>query len=593
MLKPLHDPRAVTGTTPDSATDAPPASRPARLVSRWALRFMLAMLAIAWASVLVVIGLEYRESMAAQARHNTNLARAFEEQTVRVVAAVDQATIRMRDAVRSGAHTLADLAQFANETGMAPTILVQLSLVGPDGRFSGSNLDPDGSKTGHVDLSTREHIRVHLSTGSAADAAREQLTGGLFIGKPVLGKVSGRWTIQLSRRIDGPDGRVLGVVVASLDPSYFENVYRSVELGHLGGVTLVGTDLAIRARVMGDSSLGMGANIGAASPLVSGGWQRSGDYVSASTVDGVERLVGYHRIDDYPLYVLVSSATAESLAGWRAMRNTVLLLTALLSAAVIAAAWIFLSNVRRLEASNVALIASEARAQSANHAKTEFLAAISHELRTPLTSIRGFAELMEKRIEQPKFKDQAGMIRRAAEHLNALLTQILDFAKIEAGAMRVGATPVAIRPLVQGTADFFAVSAAEKGLELRVQIADDVPETLLADELRLKQVLNNLLSNAMKFTAGGHVAIEVERDATQLRLHVVDTGPGIPAEQHELIFERFRQADSRVAHQHGGTGLGLALSRSLAELMGGTLGVTSTPGEGARFTLTLPVGTPA
>jgi len=409
----------------------------------------------------------------------------------------------------------------------------------------------------------------------------------------VLGKVSGRWTIQLSRRIDGPDGRVLGVVVASLDPSYFENVYRSVELGRQGGVTLVGTDLAIRARVMGDSSLGMGANIGAASPLVSGGWQRSGDYVSASTVDGVERLVGYHRIDDYPLYVLVSSATAESLAGWRAMRNTVLLLTALLSAAVIAAAWIFLSNVRRLEASNVALIASEARAQSANHAKTEFLAAISHELRTPLTSIRGFAELMEKRIEQPKFKDQAGMIRRAAEHLNALLTQILDFAKIEAGAMRVGATPVAIRPLVRGTADFFAVSAAEKGLELRVQIADDVPETLLTDELRLKQVLNNLLSNAMKFTAGGHVAIEVERDATQLRLHVVDTGPGIPAEQHELIFERFRQADSQVAHQHGGTGLGLALSRSLAELMGGTLGVTSTPGEGARFTLTLPLGAPA
>lgn len=592
MLKPLFPPRAVTLI--DGATGAAPPSRPARLVSRWALRFVVAMLVIAWASVLVVIGLEHRESMAAQARHNTNLARAFEEQTVRVVAAVDQATIRMRDAVRGGHHTLADLAQFANETGMAPAILVQLSLVGPDGRFIGSNLDPDGSKTGHVDLSTREHIRVHLAPGGAATGAAAELqTGGLFIGKPVLGKVSGRWTIQLSRRIDAPDGRVLGVVVASLDPSYFENVYRSVELGELGGVMLIGTDLAIRARVMGDTRIGMGASIGATSPLVTGGWRRSGDYVSASTVDGVERIVGYRRIDDYPLYVLVSSATAESLAGWLAMRNTVLLLMALLSAAVIAAAWIFLSNVRRLEASNVALVASEARAQSANHAKTEFLAAISHDLRTPLTSIRGFAELMERRIEQPKFKEQAGMIRRAAEHLNALLSQILDFAKIEAGAMRLGATPVAIRPLLQGTADFFGVSAAEKGLALRVHVADDVPETLLADELRLKQVLNNLLSNALKFTTSGEVAIEIERDATQVRLHVVDTGPGIPPEQHELIFERFRQADDRVAYQHGGTGLGLALSRALAELMGGTLGVTSTPGKGSRFTLTLPLGTPA
>jgi signal transduction histidine kinase len=588
--------KAVT----DTLTPLPPTpaggqqpAQPTRTVSRWAMQVMLAMLLIAWVSVLAVIGMEYRESMAAQARHNTNLARAFQEQTVRVVAAVDQATIRLRDAVRNGDDTRTDLAQFANETGMAPTILVQLSLVGPDGRFIGSNLDPDGIKTGHVDLSTREHIRIHLAPDSVADAVRAQLTDGLFIGKPVLGKVSGRWTIQLSRRIDGPDGRVRGVVVASLDPSYFENIYRSVELGRQGGVTLVGADRVIRARVIGDSSLGMGASIGASSPLVTHGWRRSGDFVSLSTVDAVERIVGYHRIDDYPLYVLVASSTEESLADWQTMRNIVLLLTALLSAAVIAAAWIFLSNVRRLEASNIALIASEARAQSANQAKTDFLAAISHELRTPLTSIRGFAELMEKRIEQPKFKDQAGMIRRAAEHLNTLLSEILDFAKVEAGAMRVGATAVAIRPLVRGTAEFFGVSAAEKGLELRVHIADDVPETLVADELRLKQVLGNLLSNALKFTAHGHVAIEVERDATQMRLHVSDTGPGIPAEQHALIFERFQQADSRVAHQHGGTGLGLALSRSLAELMGGTLVVTSTPGEGSRFTLTLPLGTPA
>ncbi len=553
---------------------------------------MLTVLLVAWVAVLVVMRMQYQQSLATQARHNTNLARALQEQTVRVIATVDQATIRMRDAVRAGHYELADLAQFANETGLAPAILVQLSLVGPDGHFMGSNLDPDGRKTGHVDLSAREHIRVHLGEDAATAATQARLTHGLFIGPPVLGKVSGRWTIQLTRRIDGPDGQVLGVVVASLDPSYFENLYRSVELGRQGGVTLVGTDLVIRARVVGDKHIGMGAKISPTSPLVTGAWQRSGDYVNISPVDGIERVVGFRRIDDYPLYVLVTSSTEEALAAWRAMRSTVLLLTVLLSAVMAGATWAFLANVRRLEASNTALAASEARAQSANQAKTDFLAAISHELRTPLTSIRGFAELMERRLDQPKFRDQAGMIRRAAEYLNALLTEILDFAKIEAGAMRVRATDVAIRPLIAGTTDFFALSAADKSLELRSTIADDVPETLLGDELRLRQVLNNLLSNALKFTQQGHVAIQVTRDATHLHIQVSDTGPGIPEPLHELIFEQFRQANAQVAHDHGGTGLGLALSRALAELMGGTLRVASTVGVGSRFTLSLPLPVP-
>ena len=156
--------------------------------------------------------------------------------------------------------------------------------------------------------------------------------------------------------------------------------------------------------------------------------------------------------------------------------------------------------------------------------------------------------------------------------------------------MQVERAPVALRALVEGVASFFAVTAADKGLQLSTRFADALPETVLADELRVKQILNNLLSNAFKFTEAGSVAIEVDRDAGQVRLHVVDTGPGIPAHLHETIFERFRQADGRVAYQHGGTGLGLALARALAELMGGTLTVQSSPGVGSRFTLALPAG---
>lgn len=154
--------------------------------------------------------------------------------------------------------------------------------------------------------------------------------------------------------------------------------------------------------------------------------------------------------------------------------------------------------------------------------------------------------------------------------------------------MQVDRRPVALRPLVDGAARFFGVTAAAKGLELHTRLADGLPETVLADELRLKQILNNLLSNAFKFTESGRVAIEVDGDERWLRLHVVDTGPGIPPHLHETVFERFRQGDSRVSYQHGGTGLGLALSRALAELMGGTLTLQSSVGVGSRFTLALP-----
>ena len=145
-----------------------------------------------------------------------------------------------------------------------------------------------------------------------------------------------------------------------------------------------------------------------------------------------------------------------------------------------------------------------------------------------------------------------------------------------------------VAEIVQSTADFFAITAANKNLALDVRIAPDAPQTLLCDGLRIKQVLNNLLSNALKFTDTGSVAIEVDAAGDTVRFHVVDTGPGIPEHLHETIFEKFRQGNDRVSYQHGGTGLGLTLSRALAVLMGGTLTLSSTEGQGARFTLTLP-----
>jgi signal transduction histidine kinase len=554
--------------------------------------FAAATLLVVWLAVVVLLADKHADTLAAEARQNTNLARALNEQTLRVIAATDQATLRVRDDVANGQAPLPDLVRYANETGLAPKILVQLSLVGPDGRFQGSNIDPDGSKTGHVDLTEREHVRIHLNPAYAAEAAKLP-PNGLFISKPVLGKVSKRWTIQLSRKITAPDGRSLGVVVASLDPGYFEEVFRQVALGQQGGVTIAGTDLTVRARVIGGKAVDMGGKLGASSPLARGELGNEGHYTAPSSLDGIERIFAYHKVADYPIYIFVSSSTDEALAGWRGYRNMLVGLSLLLSLAVGAAALIFLGSLRRLERSNEALALSEAQAQAASKAKSEFLAAISHELRTPLTSIRGFAELMEKRIEQHKFREMAGLIRKGAEHLNALLTEILDLAKVEAGAMPMNPEPQHLRELLDQSVGFFQVSAAEKGLTLAAQFAAEAPASWLCDGLRLKQIINNLLSNAVKFTESGSVRVEVEADSDRLRLHVVDTGPGIAPELQDTVFERFRQGNDRVSYQHGGTGLGLALARALAERMGGTLTLQSTVGEGSRFTLTLPAVPPA
>ncbi len=559
---------------------------PTRLVLAGAALLLLGV----WASVGVRLHLQERDELSHAFRENTNLARALEEQTVRVFASADLATERVRDAVVAGHQAPLDLAGFASETGLVPNILVQLTVVDAAGRFIGSTLDPDGRKSGHVDLSDREHVRVHLASWSLTPAQRVTNPDDLFIGKPVIGKVSQKWTIPLSRRIAAADGTLLGVVVASLDPAYFEAVYQRVALGASGGVQLVGTDLGVRTRVIGGLSSRTGSSLGASSDFARERWGIEGHYGGPSSLDGVDRITAYRRVASYPLYVLVATGRDEALAEWHETRNVTLLLTLLLTGSVALGAATFTVSFRRLEHINEALRVSEALANSASQSKSEFLTAISHGLRTPLTSIRGFAELMEHRLEQPVFREQAGMIRKGAEYLNALLTEILDLAKVEAGAMRLANEPVDLRALLQGSSDFFALAAAAaaKGIELTVHLADDLPATLVCDGLRLKQILNNLLSNAVKFTPEGSVTIRGELAGNTVRIHVDDTGPGILQGMQQLIFEKFVQGDARISYQHGGTGLGLALSRTLAELMGGSLTLASVPEQGARFTVSLP-----
>ncbi|HLO75838.1 MAG TPA: ATP-binding protein, partial [Magnetospirillum sp.] len=170
-----------------------------------------------------------------------------------------------------------------------------------------------------------------------------------------------------------------------------------------------------------------------------------------------------------------------------------------------------------------------------------------------------------------------------------LVNSILDIAKIEAGEMVLTRQPVNLRALASEVASVHQGPAAAKGVAFAVDIADDLPDTIAADPTRLRQIMHNLLNNAVKFTEAGEVELSIRREESGVRFSVRDTGPGIPEDMHDKVFEKFRQVDAFLTRSHGGTGLGLTLARHLVELMGGTMGLSSKVGEGSTFHFTLPV----
>uniref|UniRef100_UPI000AB01F0A PAS domain-containing hybrid sensor histidine kinase/response regulator n=1 Tax=Desulfonatronovibrio magnus TaxID=698827 RepID=UPI000AB01F0A len=255
----------------------------------------------------------------------------------------------------------------------------------------------------------------------------------------------------------------------------------------------------------------------------------------------------------------------------------------------------FVMDVTELKNTEKALLEAKHQAEAANRAKSVFLANMSHEIRTPLTGIMGSMEMLASEISSEKGRHIMDMTREAARSLQRIIDDILDLSKVEAGRMELSNQEFTLSSVLGKVQGLYAAQAEAKGIELSLQIEPGIHDSLTGDAGRLEQILSNLVGNALKFTSHGEVTLRAMPAESKggpfrqvVRFEIQDTGPGIPEDKLEDIFEIFTQLDSSYRKRHQGTGLGLAICRKLARVMGGDISVVSSPGEGSTFAVKLP-----
>jgi signal transduction histidine kinase len=564
-----------------------------------ALIAVIGLVIIALWAVVAVSSISARRAAMDHARIEAhNLTGAFASETGHTLDEVASSMELIAQRMRAELNKRPDISAWARDIPLLSVATIQAALIGSDGWLIGTTLDPAPAP---LYLGDREHIRVHLDGPKLP---------GIFIGKPVLGRVSNQVTIQITRRIDAEDGRFLGVLLFSLSPARLSTLPATIDLHAHGTLTLVGLDGMVRARFTQghpDGLVGVGLSVAGGSRPTEFPENADGFFVKASAIDGLSRLFAYRRLGAYPLVVTVGLDLSEIYAATNAHS---LILAAIAAVATVLLLSLLAYLVReigvraahegalaeeqiKMLAANIALTESKERAECASEAKSLFLANMSHELRTPLNAIIGYSEVIKDQSFGPsaagRYIEYAGDIFASGHHLLSLILDILDTAKLDAGKFELEEEIVDLAALVDRSLAQVRLAIENKGLRLELRIPTKLPKVRV-DASRLNQVLINLLSNAIKFTPrGGLIEIAAECDiAGEMICKVSDTGIGMSAGDLLVALEPFSQVGNGLSKSHQGTGLGLPLAKRLVELHGGVMEIESAKGNGTTVLIRLP-----
>ena len=523
--------------------------------------FAIALVAALWGVTLYQLDVSQKNYLAIATKDAENFAIALQARTERAIEVVDQSVVFMRYVYDEQGADLS-LVELMADGVMRADPLKRYSVLD---RNANVLLSSAPSET--ASLAGSEDAMVHVAQGGDK----------LLIGKPVAG-LGGGWAISMTRRLIGPDGSFNGMAVAAINPVYFSQIYDSVDLGERGSISLIGGDGVIRARRTSANDA-IGKDVSDAPVFKALLKNRAGALRAPSVIDGVDRIWAYRKLDNQLLYVVVGVSVEDRLVSYMEMRHQMMGLAGFSTLVIVLSTGLLLLFIRRLWL-------DRARALDENLKKTVFLSNMSHELRTPLNGILGYSELLTDDLDDPEKRLFAQYIHDSGTHLLGLVNSLLQISKIEAGQVTLDLKRESLEPLLAAAINAHASFASAKGLMLSLVMGPGLPVDLICDRMRLMQVLNNLLHNAIKFTSTGKVELMVDLDPLGLRFSVLDTGPGISPEFASVIFDSFFQVRQNSME---GTGLGLTIAKQLVQLMGGNIWLRSTQGHGATFFFTLPL----